>query len=216
MFLKKPHYSFAVHQQPRTDMPPRQKYSAEDVIEAAFQIVRRHGWGGLSARAIAKELKSSTRPVYDYFQSMKHIEIEVVRKALATFVDYISRDRTGDKWLDQALGYISFAGEERHLFRCINDEAHIRHQKEFARQHWLALGEQLSTDQRFQGLPEEIKHRIRVVRWFLIHGISFLVSNGWMDFSAAAETNSFQKAVGMSLKDFLDKANDAIYEGFKE
>lgn len=200
----------------KPDMPPRQKYSSENVIEAAFQIVRRTGWEGLSARAIAKELDSSTRPVYDHFQSMKHIEKEVVRKALATFVEYISRDRTGDKWLDQALGYITFAGEEKHLFRCINDEAHIGYQREFARQHWLKLRDQLSDDTRFQSLPAETVNRIRAVRWFLVHGISFLAANGWMDFESPDQSLMKSDVTGMSLKELLAKANDAIYEGFKK
>lgn len=197
-------------------MPPKQKYSADDVVEAAFAIVRRHGWKGLSARAIAKELNASTRPVYDYFQSMKHIEKEVVKKALATFVEYIGRDRTGDKWLDQALGYITFAGNEKHLFRCINDEEHIHYQKEFAGHHWLALGDQLADDERFKDLPEETVNRIRVVRWFLLHGISYLAANGWMDLPEAENTTMERDFIGMSLKDFLDKANTAIYEGFKK
>jgi AcrR family transcriptional regulator len=197
-------------------MPPKQKYSADDVVEAAFQIVRRQGWKGLSARAIAKELNSSTRPVYDYFQSMKHIEKEVVKKALAVFVEHIGRDRTGDKWLDQALGYVTFAGNEKHLFRCINDEEHTQYQREFARQHWPALGDQLADDKRFEDLPEKTMNRIRVVRWFLLHGLSFLVANGWMDFPEAEKTTLEENFAGMSLEDFLAKANMAIYEGFKE
>jgi len=197
-------------------MPPKQRFSPDDVIEAAFQIVRRQGWQGLSARAIARELKSSTRPVYDYFQSMKNIEIEVVKKALASFVAYIGRDRTGDKWLDQAVGYVLFARNEKHLFRCINDEEHIQYQREFARQHWLELGEQLAEDDRFKTISDEARHRIRVVRWFLLHGISYLVSNGWMDQPEPDSTNLMTDVLGMKLTDFLDKANNAIYEGFKE
>ena len=197
-------------------MPPKQKFSREDVIDAAFAIVRRQGWKGLSARAIAKELDASTRPVYDYFQSMKHIEKEVVKKALATFVEYIGRDRTGDKWLYQALGYIIFAGQEKHLFRCINDEAHIQYQKEFARQHCLSLRDQLSEDPRFQNLPEETVQRIRVARWFMVHGMAFLAANGWMDFPEAQNTSLVRDFIVMSLKDFLSKTNQAVYDGFKE
>lgn len=197
-------------------MPPKQKYSADDVVESAFQIVRRHGWKGLSARAIARELNSSTRPVYDYFQSMKHIEKEVVKKALAAFVEHIGRDRTGDKWLDQALGYVTFARNEKHLFRCINDEEHIQYQREFARQHWPALGDQLADDERFKDLTEETMNRIRMVRWFLLHGLSFLVANGWMDLPEAEKTTLDENLFGKNLEDFLDKANMAIYEGFKE
>lgn len=197
-------------------MPPKQKFTSEDVIEAAFQVVRRSGWPGLSARAIAKELNASTRPVYDYFQSMTHIEKAVVEKALATFVEFIGRDRTGDKWLDQALGYVIFAAKEKHLFRCINDEHHIEYQREFARQHWEALGQQLAGDERFNGLPEQNRHQIRVARWFLVHGISFLMANGWMDVADPEDTTRVRGFIDMSLKEFLSKANDAIYAGFKQ
>ncbi len=197
-------------------MPPKQRFSSEDVIAAAFNVVRQHGWQGLSARAIAKELNASTRPIYDHLKSMKNIEKGVVKKALAMYVEYIGRDRTGDKWLDQALGYVLFAKNEKHLFRCINDEEHVQYQREFAKQHWAALGEQLTDDARFKDLPDNIKNRIRVVRWFLLHGISYLVSNGWLELPDGEDTMLYDTFAGISLTDFLDKANNAIYEGFKK
>ena len=197
-------------------MPPKQKFTPEDVVEAAFQIVRRQGWKGLSARAIANELSSSTRPIYDYFHSMKDIEMAVVKKALATFVAYIGRDLTGDKWLDQAIGYTTFAGEEKHLFRCINDEDHIRFQRELAQQHWAALGEQLAADERFKDLPESVFNRIRVARWFMVHGIAFLIANGWMENPLTEDTPLEKNFIGMDLQEFLDRANKALYHGFRD
>ncbi len=182
------------------------------MVDAAFSVVRKEGWAGLSARAIAKELNSSTRPIYDHLKSMKHIENEVVKKALAFFVDFISRDRTGDKWLDQALGYVLFADQEKHLFRCINDEKHIQAQKTFAREHWERLGEQLADDPRFKGLAPEERNRIRVVRWFMLHGLSFLVSNGWYRLSDKEKSILLDKRK-MTLVDFLRTANQAVYDG---
>jgi AcrR family transcriptional regulator len=196
-------------------MPPKQRFSREDVLEAAFSVVRREGWEGLSARAIAKELNSSTRPIYDHLQSMKHIEDEVVKKALTRFVEFIGRDRTGDKWLDQALGYVLFAEQERHLFRCINDEKHIPAQRKFAREHWDRLGEQLSADPRFKDLSQGEKNKIRIARWFMIHGLAFLVSNGWFSLPEA-ERSLLIERLELSLVDFLRMANQAVYDGFKK
>ncbi|MCF8051921.1 MAG: TetR/AcrR family transcriptional regulator [Desulfobacterales bacterium] len=194
-------------------MPPKQRFSYEDVVEAAFAVVRREGWQGLSARAIAKELNASTRPIYDHLKSMRHIEEEVVKKALTYFVEFISRDRTGDRWLDQALGYVLFADQERHLFRCINDEKHIQAQKKFARTHWDKLDEQLSADPRFKGRSKAERDRIRIARWFMIHGLSFLVSNGWI-LLPREEKSVLSEQVGMPLLDFLRTANQALYDGF--
>lgn len=196
-------------------MPPKQRFSPQDVIEAAYQVVRKQGWQGFSARTIANQLKSSTRPIYDHFNSMENIEAEVVKKVLATFVEFLNRDRTGDKWLDQALGYVLFAVEEKHLFRCINDEKHTPFQKQFASGHWLELGASLASDERFKALPAETSHKIRVARWMLIHGLACLINNGWFK-TPNSEASVLSDRIGLSLVDFLEKVNHGVYEEFKK
>ncbi len=195
-------------------MPPKQRFSQQEVIEAAFQVVRKKGWQGFSARTIANELNSSTRPIYDYFDSMEHIETEVVKKILAYFIDFLRQARTGDTWLDQALGYVLFAGEEKHLFRCINDEKHTPIQKQFARQHWVTLGEELAADERFKDLPDESRHRIRAARWIMIHGLSCLISNGWIKTPTGKDSVLSDEMDG-TLVEFLKKVNHGLYEEFK-
>ncbi len=195
-------------------MPPELQFNSDKVVVAAFNIVRRHGWEGLSARAIANELNSSTRPIYDHLKSMKHIEEEVIKKALAYFSEYISRNRTGDKWLDHAVGYVLFANEEKHLFRCINDAKHTILQKYFAEPHWLELGNQLSTDKRFGKISAQAKSRIRIARWFLVHGLAFLACNGW--FEIDSENKIFSKQLNMELINFLKRANQGLFEAFKK
>jgi len=195
-------------------MPPKQRFSSDDVINAAYSIVRRDGWQGLSARTIAKELNASTRPIYNHLQSMQKIEEAVVEKALADFVAFITRERTGDQWLDQALGYVLFAQAEKHLFRCINDEKHIPFQRKFSREHWAQLGDQLAGDDRFKDLPEESMNRIRSARWILLHGLAFLVSSGWVDLPEGEDSKLF-RYLDMTVTDFLRRINHALYEEFK-
>jgi AcrR family transcriptional regulator len=196
-------------------MPPKQRFSQQDVIEAAFQVVRKQGWQGFSARMIANELNSSTRPIYDYFDSMENIEAEVVKKILSYFIDFLSQERTGDTWLDQALGYVLFASKEKHLFRCINDEKHTPIQKQIARQHWMKLGKTLSADERFKDLPVESIHKIRAARWIMIHGLSCLISNGWFE-SPKTEDSILSEEMGYTLIEILKKVNHGLYEEFKD
>lgn len=194
-------------------MPPKQRFSPQDIIEAAFRVVRRQGWAGFSARTIANELNASTRPIYDHFSSMAHIEAEVVKKALATFVEFLGRRRTGDPWLDQALGYLLFAVEEKHLFHCINDEKHAPMQRQFAQPHWQALGKVLASDDRFQGLSADAIHRIRVSRWMLIHGLACLVTSGWFD-PPASEASLLSERIGLNLIEFVDRINSGLMSAF--
>ena len=57
-----------------TAMPPVEKFSREKVISAAFELVRKHGMGKLSARSVAHRLGSSTAPVYNHFSSMPELK----------------------------------------------------------------------------------------------------------------------------------------------
>jgi hypothetical protein len=146
---------------------------------------------------------------------MQHIEEEVVKRALASFVECISRDRTGDKWLDQALGYVLFANKEKHLFRCINDEKHTHLQQKYAPEHWKMLGKQLATDKRFQDMPEDDASRIRAVRWIFLHGMSYLVSNGWIPLPESGE-DALGAFIDMQLADLLRRVNKAVYAEFQK
>lgn len=195
-------------------MAPKQQFTRSDIIDASFSVVRKKGWKALSARAIASELNASTRPIYDHLESMKHIEAEVAKKALAFFVDFIGQERTGDKWLDQALGYVIFASKEKHLFRCIFNEEHILMHKKDRKEHWKALGEQLSSDERFDGLPEEIKNRIRITRWFLVHGLASLMNTGWYALSESEDSILWEQN-SVKLSTLLGKVNHGLYEEFK-
>ena len=100
-------------------MPVKSKFTAEDIIDAAFLIVRSEGAEKCSARAIAHELNSSTMPIYSCLSSMKELKEAVLKKALDLLISYETKVRTGDVLLDMGIGYIMFAKTEKHLFRML-------------------------------------------------------------------------------------------------
>ncbi len=196
-------------------MPPKIQFTQENIIETAFQIVRREGWKGLSARAIARDLNCSTRPIYDHLKSMKTLEEEVIKKTLEYFYEYLSSSPTGDIWLDQAVGHVRFAMEERHLFRCINDPEHASVQKKHTLWIWESLGKMLSDHELFEGLSEKEIARIRATRWFFIHGISSLISNEWFSVREADIHTELWLDSNISILDIVRIVNQVVYEGLK-
>ena len=160
-------------------MPPKVKFEKASIVNAAFEIVRKNGWQGLSARSIAEELKSSTRPIYSHLKSMNNLEEEVVKKAMELLEEYIRTPRTGDKWLDQGYGYVLFAKREKYLFKAIFDEKHNHLYKRFSAEIFTKLGEDLSDDPDFKVLPEEHQTNMRKVRWVYVHGLASLLANSF-------------------------------------
>ena len=160
-------------------MPPKVKFEKESIVNAAYEIVRKYGWQGLSARSIAEELKSSTRPIYSHLKSMNDLEEEVVKKAMELLEEYIRTPRTGDKWLDHGYGYVLFANREKNLFKAIFDEKHNHLYKKFSAEIFRKLGEDLADDPGFKDLPEDYQTNMRKVRWVYVHGMASLLANSF-------------------------------------
>lgn len=62
-------------------MPPKAKFTREEIIEGAFQIARTEGFDKITARELGKRLQSSARPVFTVFESMEEVKMEVIARA---------------------------------------------------------------------------------------------------------------------------------------
>lgn len=102
-------------------MPPIKQINKHQIIEKAFEIVRREGYASLTARKLAKELNCSTQPIYQTFTDMKELKTELIKKAQESMLRYImdTCDTNLPKELAYILAYIRFAGDEKHLFQLI-------------------------------------------------------------------------------------------------
>ena len=52
-------------------MPPKAKYTREEIIETALNIVAEKGKSALNARDLGAALGTSTRPVFTAFKNMR-------------------------------------------------------------------------------------------------------------------------------------------------
>ncbi|MBT3255043.1 MAG: TetR/AcrR family transcriptional regulator [Deltaproteobacteria bacterium] len=158
-------------------MPPKVKFEKESILNAAYEVVRQNGWEGLSSRSIARELNSSTGPIYSQLKSMKNIEEEVLRKAWALFEVYTTTSITGDKWIDQGIGHLYFAKAEGLLYKVMFDGKHHQIPSEIGQAVWDKLAGELSDYPPFKDLSEGMQLEIRSSRWIFNHGLASLITN---------------------------------------
>ena len=186
-------------------MPPKSKINKQDIIEIAFNQVRKYGWEGLTARFIAKKLGTSTRPIYTHFKSMRHLEEAVVQRAMSLLHQYMTEKRTDDPWLDHGIGYIKFALEEKMLFWSVNDQNHIEFQKTHGDVVWAAVTADLADYPPFQGLSTDLIYRIQMARWLLAHGTAFWASNARPEWVQEDQIADLMRDAGVSLLEGLKK-----------
>ena len=71
------------------EMPPKTKFSREEIIDRAFEIVRAEGFESLTARSLAAKMNSSSRVIFTWFDSMDELKREVLIRAGAEYRKYI-------------------------------------------------------------------------------------------------------------------------------
>jgi AcrR family transcriptional regulator len=159
----------------------KKAFTREDIVEAAFQVVRKQGRKNLSARTIARELNASTMPIYSTINSMKELEREVNQKFTELFIQYATTPWTNNFLVDTCFGYVRFAREEKVLFRLMFLDDGSTAQADYDTQKPIVLAslwEQLKSDPALEGLDEaQVQHIIDNME-IIIHGLACLVNFG--------------------------------------
>lgn len=101
-------------------MPPKAKFSREEIIAVAFDIVKVEGIQGLSARALGTKLGSSARPIFTLFSNMEEVQQAVIEEAKKLYTKYIEKGLLEDiAFRGVGIYYVLFAIEEPKLFQLL-------------------------------------------------------------------------------------------------
>lgn len=101
-------------------MPPKAKFTREEIIETALNLAADKGIRSLTARELGAALGSSTRPIFTAFESMEEVLLEVRKASLAKFEEY-ARKAENYTPVYKALGIqmVKFASERPKLYRLL-------------------------------------------------------------------------------------------------
>ena len=152
-------------------MPRKTQFAKEDVVTAAFELVREKGLPGLSAPAVAAKMGCSTMPIYSHFKNMQALEDAVIQKAWRGVMQYQTQNYTGDVWVDQAVGWVRFSRDEANLFHSmLNNNRKLQYQMQV--QHWEYLAGLLEGYDGFKDLDNFLSQRVRSAHAKLTHGLA--------------------------------------------
>ncbi|MGN0691804.1 MAG: TetR/AcrR family transcriptional regulator [Oscillospiraceae bacterium] len=101
-------------------MPPKPKFTREQIIEAALKIASDKGMRALTSRELGAALGSSARPIFTVFKNMDEVNAEVRKAAMKRFEEY-AKKADGDTPVFKQVGLhmIFFAMEQPKLYRLL-------------------------------------------------------------------------------------------------
>lgn len=195
-------------------MPPKAKFTRDEIVQAGLNIIRKNGLEALSARTLGAQLGSSARPIFTVFQSMEEVQAEIKKSARSLYDEYVR------KGLEQELAfkgvgmqYIKFAIQEPKLFQLLfmseqkQNPAVVNVMPMIDDNYSDIL---LSVQNGYQ-LPEHKAEQLYRHLWIYTHGIAVLCATNMCIFTAEEINRLIAQAFKGILKEIMqeDTKNEA-------
>lgn len=161
-------------------MPPKPKYSKEEIITASFELARERGISAVVAREVGKRLGTSSSPIFTVFHSMDELLQEVVRMAWERFNQYLSvADCFTPSFKMRGLQFIHFAQDEPKLFQMLfmQEEAPMEFNT-MMQQRVIGFQADLAIIQNNYHVSPEQAQRLFQHVWVCAYGICVLCATG--------------------------------------
>ena len=167
-------------------MPPKKKFTREEIIQAAFEMAREKGIESVVARELGKKLGTSSSPIFTAFKNMEEVQQEVRALALKEFESYVSdalNFTPAFKYVGMKM--IEFAMREPKLFQLI----YMREREESQSYEEMVVGLGDTVDvciqimQRDYGLNRKDAEMLFKLKWLHTFSICALMANKVCHFS---------------------------------
>ena len=120
-------------------MPPKPKYTKEEIVNAAFELTREKGIDMVAAREVGKRLNTSPSPIFTVWNGMEELKEEVRKLAKKKYQEYMEGIFDyAPSFKEFGLRWVSFAAEEPNLYQLLflsRRETHnpyVRFKQDFA------------------------------------------------------------------------------------
>lgn len=159
-------------------MPPKAKFTKQQIAAAGLDIIRTEGIEKLTARALGKKLGSSACPIFTVFENMEEVQGEILTLARKTYNEYTLKGLSDTPaFKGTGAQYIHFAKDEPKLFQLLFMSEKL---------DTLTVDERLMLDDHYEDivlsvqnqycLPRDSAHKLYRHLWIYTHGIATLIA----------------------------------------
>ena len=162
-------------------MPPKFRFTREEIVAAALAVTRRSGISGLTARSLAAELGCSVKPIFGLFKSMEEVQQAVCTAANTLYQNALEQEmRSGSypPYKASGMAYIRFAREEKELFKLL----FMRDRSgEIISEDRESIRPLLELIEKNLGISENEAVQFHLEMWLYVHGIATMLATAYLN-----------------------------------
>lgn len=192
-------------------MPPKAKFTREEIVEVAFSIVKADGFEALTSRALGTRLGSSARPIFTVFQSMDEVQQAVIEAAKVLYKEYVDQ---GLMWENPFKGvgtqYILFSMQEPKLFQLLfmTEQPQIPGFSGVLPLIEESYEKILLSIQKYYGMNRPLAEKLYHHLWIYTHGIATLCATKMCRFTGEEINSMITEVFTSILKNIKEYKND--------
>lgn len=101
-------------------MPPKPRFTKEEIVEAAYSLARERGIDAVVAREVGKKMGVSSSPIFTCFGSMEELQQAVRQRAWEEYAKWLRRaDNYSPSFKMRGMLMVQYARQEPRLFRML-------------------------------------------------------------------------------------------------
>ncbi len=164
-------------------MPPKTKFEKETIINAAFEIAAAEGLNAITARSVAKKLKSSVAPIYVNFETIDELVETVVHRVFELSDEFLQKQKGSSIFENIGKASLAFAREYPVLYRelALQPNPYLASYEALERSMIQAMAE----DEHLKDWTDEERRRLFLKMRIFQMGLTAMVANGqvpsWME-----------------------------------
>ena len=161
-------------------MPPKFKFTREEIIQEALDLTRKNGISAVTARALGERLHSSVKPIFGQFKNMEEVQKEVLKASYAlscTRMQELMESGEYPPYKASGIAYIRFAKEEPELFKLL----YMRDRSNESFDDKIYMKPLMKEIQKNLGLSEDDAYLFHLEMWIFVHGIAVMTATSYLE-----------------------------------
>lgn len=165
-------------------MPPKKRFSREQIVDAAFTIAVEDGIDSITIRRVAQRIGGSIAPIYGNFSDVDELIQAVIARTATVGKQMLEQEQSGNPFWDVGAASLRFASEYPVLLKDM-----LFHQDRYHQSYQEHMGEtvieQMRQDPQLSGLGDEDLRQLLLQMQVFQAGLSLMTANGVLDHTAA-------------------------------
>ena len=160
-------------------MPPKYKFTREQIRDAALELVRAGGIDALTARGLGERLGASSKVIFGLFENMEELRTAVLEASYARYASYLAEEAAQKRYPPykaSGMAYIRFARQERELFKLLFMQDRTGKDQSPTAEFEEILG--LITES--MGLSRERAELFHLEMWAMVHGVAVMAATSYL------------------------------------